>query len=194
MTIVGVTLASLVALALVSAASLAATLRLRRVVAAVGLDAGRWASALARGATRADLEVAVGAWAHDRPTWVADLVDDLLAARSGDARVAAVNEHLGDLAAALAWGEAIGPAARRVATLGPLAVGFALLASGHAEPQDALAAAVWALPGAAWTTLAARRAASLAGATREGVDRLVARLVAAAARPAGGVDRAGLAV
>jgi hypothetical protein len=112
--------------------------------------------------------------------WEADLLDDVLAASSEPARVAATNEHLSDLAARLDRWSGVPSAAARLSIAVPLcAVFFALAGRGLAWPS-VLPTVACAGVGAVVSLWAGRRADRIAAGVRAGVDMLVERSLRAA--------------
>jgi len=111
--------------------------------------------------------------------WEADLLDDVIGA-AGEARVALVNEHLGDLGARLDWGRAVPFAAAHLSLALPLlALVFAVARGAHVLPS-VLPTALFAGVGALASLWVGRQADRTATDLREGVDKLVERLLASA--------------
>jgi hypothetical protein len=191
-------LATLIAVAFAVLATMASLERLRRVATALSVDPADLARAVGRSADRARLERIARALEAQGATWESGLLDGILSARTEEARAAAVNEELGDLARALEWGARIPVGAARVSLAGALSAMFAAMAHDGPTVSLVLASLAWGGAGMIASTAAGREANRVAKALRQGTDAFVDRALAAAARSvalpldepeaAGGVD------
>jgi hypothetical protein len=155
--------------------------RLRRVHRAVTFDLASLARALGRSGdierlrqTRELMVEQVG------ETWESELVRVALDAQSPAERTALVNEQLGDVESALAWGSRIPAAAARLSALGPMSVLFFALARGSMQMADVVPFVAWSGAGVIGALAVGREADQSAGVMRKGIDAWVTRVLDAA--------------
>lgn len=171
----------LFAMAVASCAVAASAVRLQSVRAAVRSSPADLARAIGRAGSVERLRCIAAETRAAGAVWEADLLDDVLAASSEPARVAAANEHLGDIGARLdSWSRVPSAAARLSIGLPLCAVFFALARHAMAWPS-VLPTVACAGAGAVISLWVGRRADGIAAGLREGVDMLVERLLRAAA-------------
>ena len=155
--------------------------RLRRVHRSVTFDLAALARALGRTGDmerlRQTRELMVE---QEGETWESELVRAALEARSPAERTALVNEQLGDVESALAWGIRIPVAAARLSALGPMAILFFALAKGGMQMGDVMPLVAWGGAGVIGALAVGRQADQSAGAMRKGIDAWVTRVLDAA--------------
>jgi hypothetical protein len=155
--------------------------RLRRVHRAVTFDLASLARALGRTGDierlRQTRELMVE---HEGETWESELVRAALDAQSPAERTALVNEQLGEVESALAWGNRIPVAAARLSALGPMSVLFFALAEGNMQMIDVLPVIAWGGAGVVGALAVGREADRSAGEMRKGIDAWVTRVLDAA--------------
>jgi hypothetical protein len=155
--------------------------RLRRVHGAVTFDLATLARALGRTGDidrlRLTRELMIE---QEGETWESELVRAALEARSPAERTALVNEQLGDVESALAWGSRIPVAAARLSALGPMSILFFALAEGSMQMADVVPLVAWAGAGVIGALFVGREADHSATETRKGVDAWVTRVLDAA--------------
>jgi hypothetical protein len=176
--VVGWALAVVVCLGAV-AAGLA---RLGHVQRALAFDPRELARALGHRPSAARLSELARAVADAGPSWEADVLGDIVAARSSAERRAAVNLHLLDLEHALGWGSRIPAAAARIGLFGPLFIAFLSLARGVHAVSAILSLLCWALVGLSGPLWAGRLAGRLAEDRKAGTDVLIQRALEAVDR------------
>jgi hypothetical protein len=113
-------------------------------------------------------------------TWESELLRAALDARSPAERTALVNEQLGDVESALAWGNRIPIAAARLSALGSMSVLFFGLADGSMQGIDVLPLIAWGGAGVMGALAVGREADQNAGELRKGIDAWVTRVLDAA--------------
>jgi hypothetical protein len=155
--------------------------RLRRVHGAVTFDLASLARALGRTGDidrlRRTRELMVE---QAGETWESELVRVALEAKSPAERTALVNEQLGDVESALAWGSRIPLAAARLSALGPMSVLFFALAKGSIGMADVVTLIAWGGAGVIGALFVGREADHSAGEMRKGIDAWVTRVLEAA--------------
>jgi hypothetical protein len=155
--------------------------RLRRVHRAVTFDLASLARALGRSGDierlRETRDVMIE---QEGETWESELVRAALETRSPQERTALVNEQLGDVESALAWGSRIPVAAARLSALGPMSVLFFALAEGNAQMIDVLPLVAWGGAGVVGALAVGREADHSAAELRKGIDAWVTRVLDAA--------------
>lgn len=155
--------------------------RLRRVHGAVTFDLGSLARALGRTGDidrlRRIRELMVE---QAGETWESELVRAALEARSPAERTALLNEQLGDVESALAWGSRIPVAAARLSALGPMSVLFFALAEGGMGMADIVTLIAWGGAGVIGALFVGREADHNAREMRKGIDAWVTRVLEAA--------------
>jgi hypothetical protein len=155
--------------------------RLRRVHRAVTFDLASLARALGRSGDIERLRYARELMVEQEgETWESELVRAALDARSPAERTALVNEQLGDVESALAWGSRIPVAAARMSALGPMSVLFFALAEGSTQMADVLPLVAWGGAGVVGALAVGREADQSAGEMRKGIDAWVTRVLDAA--------------
>lgn len=155
--------------------------RLRRVHRAVTFDLGALARALGRTGDIERLRQARELMVEQEgETWESELVRAALDARSPAERTALVNEQLGDVESALAWGSRIPVAAARLSALGPMAILFFALAKGGMQMGDVMPIVAWGGAGVVGALAVGRQADHSAGEMRKGIDVWVTRVLDAA--------------
>jgi len=174
----------LFAIAAASCAVAASALRLYRVRTALHVSPAELARTLGRNADADRLGRMAAEVRASGAVWEADLLDDILAATSGAARVALANEHLDDLAARLDWGRGIPIAAARLSIAAPLCAVFFALAREKVAWSAILLPLACSGVGAVASLWAGHQAEKIAAGLREGVDLLVARALRAASSDA----------
>jgi len=155
--------------------------RLRRVHRVVTFDLTSLARALGRTGDiellRRIRELMVE---QEGETWESEFLRAALDARSPAERTALVNEQLGDIESALAWGSRIPVAAARLSALGPMSVLFFALANGSMQMLDVLPLVAWGGAGVIGALAVGREADQSAGEMRKGIDAWVTRVLDAA--------------
>jgi hypothetical protein len=155
--------------------------RLRRVHLAVTFDLATLARALGRTGDierlRQTRELMVE---QQGETWESELVRAALDARSPAERTALINEQLGDVESALAWGSRIPVAAARLSALGPMTVLFFALTQGGLQIDDVVPIDAWGGAGVMGALALGREADHSAGEMRKGIDAWVTRVLDAA--------------
>jgi len=156
-------------------------LRLRRVHGAVTFDLASLARALGRTGDIDRLRRARDFMVEQEgETWESELVRAALDARSPAERTALVNEQLGDVESALAWGSRIPVAAARLSALGPMSILFFALAQGSMQMADIVPLVAWGGAGVIGALVVGREADHSAAETRKGIDAWVTRVLDAA--------------
>jgi hypothetical protein len=113
-------------------------------------------------------------------TWESELLRAALDARSPAERTALVNEQLGDVESALAWGRRIPVDAARLSALGPMSILFFALAQGNIQMTDVIPLIAWGGAGVIGALAVGREADRRAGDLRKGIDAWVTRVLDAA--------------
>jgi hypothetical protein len=155
--------------------------RLRRVHRAVTFDLDALAGALGRTGDAERLRLACELMVEEvGETWESEIVRAALDAKSPSARTALVNEQLGDVASALAWGNRIPIAAARLSAMGTMCVLFFSLAGGNMPMGDVMPLIAWGGAGVLGALSIGREADRCAGEMRRGIDAWVTRVLDAA--------------
>jgi len=155
--------------------------RLRRVHRAVTFDLGTLAGALGRTGDAERLRRACELMVEQAgETWESEIVRAALDAQSPTARTALVNEQLGDVESALAWGNRIPLAAARLSAMGTMSVLFFSLAGGNMPVGDVMPLVAWGGAGVVGSLAIGREAERWAGEMRKGIDAWVTRVLDAA--------------
>jgi hypothetical protein len=155
--------------------------RLRRVHRAATFDLGALAGALGRTGDIALLQKSYALMVEQEgETWESELVRAVLDAASPAERTALVNEQLGDVESALAWGHRIPMAAARLSALGPMSVLFFALAEGNMQIGEIVPLIAWGGVGVVGALTVGREADRSAGEMRKGIDAWVSRVLDAA--------------
>jgi len=155
--------------------------RLRRVHRAVTFDLGVLAGALGRMGDAERLRRACELMVEEAgETWESEIVRVALDAQSPTARTALVNEQLGDVESALAWGNRIPLAAARLSAMGTMSVLFFSLAGGNMPVGDVMPLVAWGGVGVVGALAIGREANRQAGEMRKGIDAWVTRVLDAA--------------
>jgi hypothetical protein len=155
--------------------------RLRRVHRVVTFDLAALARALGRSGDIERLRETRDVMIEQQgETWESELVRAVLDARCPEERTALVNEQLGDVESALAWGNRIPVAAARLSALGPMSVLFFALAEGNAQMIDVLPLLAWGGAGVIAALAVGREVDHSARELRKGIDAWVTRVLDAA--------------
>lgn len=173
--------------------ALAGLSRLWCVTNALSVDPAAIAATMGAGADRQRLEAVSEALRAEGADFEADLLGELLRPNER-IRIASVNELLGDVAEALAWGKDLPKSAMRIGALGALCLIFAGATRGL-DIASVLEPVAWGGAGILTASLAGKEADRFAASARCGVDSMLDRAGAAAlpgpehpSRASAGVD------